>query len=271
MIVRVSSRKPNWLTTTLDALRTDGCAVVEDVLEAPMLSAVREGLYAGLELVQSRIGTERLRRAGEIGVVRAPMLASDAFFRLLESPQILQIVDATVSPTAILHLQNGFLLPPAQPGDETRFQRNFHRDFPRVLNGYVCSINTLIAIDEFTADNGATVVVPGTHQASSAPSEERLERDAVPAECEAGSMIVFDSTLWHAAGKNATAHDRCAVNQQFTRSYFKQQIDYVRCLGTERVLRQAARTQQLLGWYTRVPDSLEQYYSEERVYRAGQG
>ncbi len=257
--------------TVLEALRTDGCAVVEEVFDTSTLDAVREGLYAGRELVQSRIGVDRLERAGEIGVVRVPMLASDAFFRLLEAPEILEIVDATVSPTAILHLQNGFLLPPAQPGNETRFQRSFHRDFPRVLNGYVCSINTLIAIDEFTADNGATVVVPGTHQSASAPDKEILERDAVPAECAAGSMIVFDSTLWHAAGRNATAQDRCAVNQQFTRSYFKQQMDYVRCLGEERVFRQSERTQQLLGWYTRMPDSLEQYYSDERVYRAGQG
>lgn len=245
--------------------------MVEDVFDAATLDAVRDGLYAGRELVQSRIGIDRLQRAGELGVVRVPMLASDAFFRLLEAPEILEIVDATVSPTAILHLQNGFVLPPAQPADGAPFQRSFHRDFPRVLNGYLCSINTLIAIDEFTAGNGATIVVPGTHQSSSPWPEEVLARDAVAAECGAGSMIVFDSTLWHAAGQNSTAQDRCAVNQQFTRSYFKQQMDYVRCLGAQRILSRQERTQQLLGWYTRIPDSLEQYYSEERVYRAGQG
>jgi ectoine hydroxylase-related dioxygenase (phytanoyl-CoA dioxygenase family) len=96
---------------------------------------------------------------------------------------------------------------------------------------------------------------------------------AVPAECPAGSMIVFDSTLWHAAGQNRSGRHRLAINQQFTRSYVKQQVDYVRALGDEVVLGQNPRTQQLLGWYTRVVTSLDECYRppEERLYRSGQG
>lgn len=266
-IARVSSKHRDRLTAVLDALRTDGCAVLEDVFDHATLAAIRKGLRAGLALVREEVGDAALERTGELGVVRAPMLAADAFFRLLETPELLEIVDAALSPAAILHLQNGFVLPPALPGDEGRFQRQFHRDFPRVLNGFVCSINTLVAVDEFTFDNGATLVVPGSHQRHDGPDTSAT----IPVECAAGSVVVFDSTLWHAAGRNATAQDRCAVNQQFTHSFFKQQLDYVRLLGEERILRQPPRTQQLLGWYTRVPESLEQYYREERVYRSGQG
>jgi ectoine hydroxylase-related dioxygenase (phytanoyl-CoA dioxygenase family) len=84
---------------------------------------------------------------------------------------------------------------------------------------------------------------------------------------------VFDSTLWHAAGRNASPRDRLGINQQFTRSFLKQQIDYVRALGDEVVERQAPRTQQLLGWYTRVVTSLDEFYrpTEARLYRSGQG
>jgi ectoine hydroxylase-related dioxygenase (phytanoyl-CoA dioxygenase family) len=266
-IARISAGDPRRLSAVLEALRSDGCAILENVLDAATLSRVRRGLYKGLALVRARVGEAALERTGEIGVVRAPMLASDAFFGLLEAPELLEVVDAALSPTAILHLQNGFVLPPAVAGDESRFQRRFHRDFPRVLNGFVCSINTLIAVDDFTVENGATVVIPGSHQSHEPPDTAA----AIPAECSAGSVLVFDSTLWHAAGRNATAEDRCAVNHQFTQSFFKQQLDYVRCLGEERIRRLSPRTQQLLGWYTRVPESLEQYYSAERVYRAGQG
>ena len=85
-------------------------------------------------------------------------------------------------------------------------------------------------------------------------------------------MIVFDSTLWHAAGANSSGRDRLAVNHQFTRSYIKQQVDYVRALGDETVTALPARTQQLLGWYTRVVTSLDEYYQTAgRRYRAGQG
>ena len=86
-------------------------------------------------------------------------------------------------------------------------------------------------------------------------------------------MVVFDSTLWHAAGANTSGKDRLAINHQFTRSYIKQQLDYVRALGDATVLAQPPRTQQLLGWYTRVVTSLDEYYrsENERLYRKGQG
>jgi ectoine hydroxylase-related dioxygenase (phytanoyl-CoA dioxygenase family) len=86
-------------------------------------------------------------------------------------------------------------------------------------------------------------------------------------------MVVFDSTLWHAAGANMSGKDRVAINHQFTRSYIKQQIDYVRALGDKLILAQKPRTQQLLGWYTRVVTSLDEYYrpEAERLYRRGQG
>ena len=86
-------------------------------------------------------------------------------------------------------------------------------------------------------------------------------------------MIVFDSTLWHCAGRNASGKDRLAINHQFTRSYIKQQIDYVRALGEPAVTRLPPRTQQLLGYYTRVVTSLDEYYrpGDQRLYRAGQG
>lgn len=83
-------------------------------------------------------------------------------------------------------------------------------------------------------------------------------------------MVVFDSTVYHAAGQNRSGKDRLSINHQFTRSFFKQQIDYVRLLGDEAL---PARTQQLLGWYTRVVTSLDEYYrpAHERLYRADQG
>ena len=142
-----------------------------------------------------------------------------------------------------------------------------------MLNGYVASINVMFAIDEFSSETGATLVVPGTHQQTSLPDQEFLQRNAVPAECPAGSMVVFDSTLWHAAGVNTSGKDRLAINHQFTRSYIKQQIDYVRALGDPTVLEQAPRTQQLLGWHTRAVTSLAEYYlpEDERLYRKGQG
>jgi ectoine hydroxylase-related dioxygenase (phytanoyl-CoA dioxygenase family) len=258
----------------LEGLRYQGFAVIENVLSRAHVAELRARMYAVQPRIVADVGQDRLDRAGERGVLRLMMKYDPHFLSLLEVPEVLAIVDATVSPTAILHLQNGFILPPVAPGASLEvFQTSYHRDFPRLLNGYLASVNVFVALDDFTADNGATLVVPGTHQQEPAPSAAYNRANAIPVICPSGSLIAFDSTLIHAAGHNASSQDRLAINMQFTRSYIKQQIDYVRALGDALILQQAPRTQQLLGWYTRVVTSLDEYYrpAEERLYRGGQG
>jgi ectoine hydroxylase-related dioxygenase (phytanoyl-CoA dioxygenase family) len=270
----LSARRPGWLGDAVASVRDDGYAIVEDVLPPDVLDRTRRAMYAVQARIRDDIGPDRLERAGELGVLRLMLGYDESFCGLLEREEILELVDATVSPTAVLHLQNGLILPP-QPREARAevFQTSFHQDFPRHLGGYVASINVFLAIDAFTEENGATLLVPGSHQQPDRPDEATIASTAIPALCPAGSAIVFDSTLWHAAGHNRSANDRLAINQQFTRSFIKQQIDYVRALGDAAILRQRPRTQQLLGWYTRVVTSLDEYYrpSGERLYRGGQG
>jgi ectoine hydroxylase-related dioxygenase (phytanoyl-CoA dioxygenase family) len=274
MLTLSSQHDTDWLEQGVAALRYTGCAVVTDVLSADFLTRTREAMYEAQRAIQADVGVDRLERAGELGVLRLALGYNDHFFRFLELPEVLAIVDNSVSKTAVLHLQNGLILPSFPSGDVPKtFQTTFHQDFPRYLNGYLASVNIFFAIDEFTETNGATLVIQGTHQQPERPPDNYLEANKVPVVCPAGSMLVFDSTLWHAAGANVSGNDRLAINHQFTRSYFKQQVDYVRALGDEKVLEQQPRTQQLLGWYTRVVTSLDEFYrpSEERLYRSGQG
>jgi ectoine hydroxylase-related dioxygenase (phytanoyl-CoA dioxygenase family) len=273
MITVDCRRDESWLVRVLEALQHAGVAIVTGVLDDDLLVETREHLYNAQSRIRADVGEERLTRAGELGVLRLLLGYDPFFFRFLALPEVLAVVDAAISDTAILHVQNGLVLPPATEAERTIFQRRFHRDFPRILNGYPMSVNTFFAIDEFNPDTGSTQLVPGTHQREGMPPEWYLEEAAVSSECPAGSMIVFDSTLWHAAGVNSSGRDRMALNQQFTRSWVKQQVDYVRALGDEAVLAQPPRTQQLLGWYTRVVTSLDEYYrpAEDRLYRGGQG
>jgi ectoine hydroxylase-related dioxygenase (phytanoyl-CoA dioxygenase family) len=273
-MLRINCNSNNWLPFVLEAIRDQGCAVVEGALAPAMLADARAAMYRAQKKIHEEVGYERLQQAGELGVLRLMLKFEPIFLSFLEIKELLAIVDNTVSSTAILHLQNGFVLP-SLPPDKTPsiFQNRFHQDFPRVFNGYMASINVMFAIDEFTASNGATVVALGTQQRVQAPDPLFLESVAVPVEAPPGSMIVFDSTLWHKAGVNTSGNDRLAINHQFTRSVLKQQIDYVRALGDAMILAQQPRTRQLLGWATRVVSSLDEYYQPEgkRLYQRGQG
>lgn len=273
-MIRTSCKSAKWLEDTLEALTHVGCVIVEDMLDRERIETTRKKLYSVRDEIVREIGGQKLEDANELGVLRIMMKFDPYFTTYLRLPEMLSVVDAVVSDTAVLHLQNGFILPSVSESTAAAaFQHSFHRDFPRYLEGYVCSVNILYAIDDFSEANGGTLVVPGTHQKAAPPEREYMERHAIAAECPAGSALIFDSTLWHAAGRNRSGKDRLAINHQFTRSFFKQQIDYVRALGEAALAGEPERSKQLLGYYTRVPTSLHEYYrpEAERLYRKGQG
>jgi ectoine hydroxylase-related dioxygenase (phytanoyl-CoA dioxygenase family) len=266
-------RKAEDLPAILEALRFQGYAVVEDLLPGEMLEELRKRLPPAFEAFKQAVPAERLAASGERGIVRLPMLFDSYFLKLLELPQLLAILDATVGSTAIMHLQNAFLTPPRPVGEGEVFQETFHRDFPRVIGGVLLSLNVFIALDDFSRYNGCTQVAPGTHQREVHPSVELLDCLAVDVEGPAGTALVFDSTLWHRGGQNQSERLRMAINMQFTKSYFRQQMDYPRALPTTLTDSLPERTRQLLGFYVRVPASLAEYYvpPSERLYRPGQG
>ena len=93
---------------------------------------------------------------------------------------------------------------------------------------YVC--NSMWLLDDFTLENGATRVVPGSHRSGKHP-KDALE-DATqqhPEEIQliapAGTVIVFNSHLWHAGGLNQTDSPRHGMLAYYTRRDHKQLTD----------------------------------------------
>ncbi|MEZ4704609.1 MAG: phytanoyl-CoA dioxygenase family protein [Bdellovibrionota bacterium] len=269
----ISSKHPEWKDYTLRHFSESGYSIVTDVFSRSEVNEIKERMYSVQSLIESEIGQQRLQRAGEKGVLRLMMKYDPFFTSFLENAFLLQVVDHVLGNTCIMHLQNGFILPKEKENEKKVFQTTFHRDFNRNFNGLIVSVNALVTISEFSKKNGGTLILPGSHQNHLDIKTLEQQIQSTPIECPEGSIVFFDSTLVHAAGQNLSNNDRLAINHQFTKSYFKQQIDYVRALGDNTIEGLTPRTQQLLGWYTRVVTSLDEYYqpSENRLYRSGQG
>ena len=82
----------------------------------------------------------------------------------------------------------------------------------------------------------------------------------------------MDSTVWHRDQPNQSGQPRLGVDNQFVLPFIKPHIDHVRALGPERVSGLPERLRQLLGWYSRVPANLDEFYvpAEQRLYRPDQ-
>src|SRR6266849_582898 len=131
MVAASRQRNRNWGRKVIQEVRSAGYAVVEDVLSDSFLQATREAMYRTQEAIALDVGKERLLRAGESGVLRLMLKYDSHFFQFLEIPELLILVGGTVSDTAIMHLQNGFILPSSSKRQtRARFQNTFHQDFP---------------------------------------------------------------------------------------------------------------------------------------------
>ena len=70
--------------------------------------------------------------------------------------------------------------------------------------------NVAWCLDDFTEENGATRIVPDSHRLHTAPTEADQDRATRPACAPAGSIIAFESRLWHKTGNNHTENTKRA-------------------------------------------------------------
>jgi hypothetical protein len=105
---------------------------------------------------------------------------------------------------------------------------------------------TVWAIDDFTPDNGATVIIPGSHTWGDDRAGTREE--AIPAVMPAGSVMFFLGTTWHGGGENRTDAARFAITHQYCEAYLRQQENYLLELSRERVRAMTPELQSLVGY-----------------------
>ncbi|MDZ7734243.1 MAG: phytanoyl-CoA dioxygenase family protein [Acidimicrobiia bacterium] len=82
--------------------------------------------------------------------------------------------------------------------------------------------NTMWALTDFTEANGATRIVPGSHRWDHDPEYGR-EYDSIPAEMNAGDVLVWHGSLWHGGGGNHTEDRRVGIAMNYCAGYIRQQ------------------------------------------------
>lgn len=149
---------------------------------------------------------------------------------------------------------------------------NVHRDIRFFSGDFPLMLNMLIMLDDFTLENGATYLLAKSHLKENKPTDEEFYEKSDRAVGKKGDILFFNSNLWHAAGINTTDQVRRAITITFTKPFMKQQLDYSRAIGYENVEKLSIELQQLIGFYSRIPSNLEEWYQkpEQRFYRPGQ-
>jgi ectoine hydroxylase-related dioxygenase (phytanoyl-CoA dioxygenase family) len=138
------------------------------------------------------------------------------------NPVLLGVAERILGSNFVLLMQNGVINPPSTK----HYQTNWHRDLN--YQHWVCSrplaLSALFCLDRFSRETGGTHILMGTHLKEEFPSEEFVRRYEEVVEARPGSIILFDSMLFHRAGHNSSTIVRRAVNHVIGVPILGQQI-----------------------------------------------
>ena len=156
---------------------------------------------------------------------------------------------------------------------EHPYLSDMHRDVRTFMGNTKLLIQMIITLDDFNLLNGATYFLSGSHKTARRPGEVDFYDCADRANAPKGSIILFNSNIWHAAGRNFTPKPRRALTLGFSPPYIKPQFDYCRFLGYDFVSTLSPELRQVIGYNARIPENLNEYYQPVhlRMYQPDQG
>ena len=104
------------------------------------------------------------------------------------------------------------------------------------------------------------------------PTDEEFFSKAIQATGKRGDILIFNANVWHSSAPNKTQEDRKAIPFTISKSFMKQLLDYPRAIGYDKMDLFSSEMQQLLGYHSRVPASLDEWYQpeENRFYKKNQ-
>lgn len=200
-------------------LERDGCAVVDRVASRETLARVEAEMapyIAANGQGPDGFSGRHTRRTGGL-IARSPTARE-----LVEHPTVIGGVSAVLGHATNfqLHLTQMISI---EPGESAQ---SIHRDqwafdffpFPK---GYEVQCNTIWAMTDFSEENGATRVIPGSHR-----YEDRLsfvESDTEAAEMEAGSVLFYTGSIYHGGGANHSDAVRAGLNITYNVAWLRQE------------------------------------------------
>lgn len=201
------------------------------------------------------------------GMVHNCFLRGATMLSHLEKSELRTCLDKLLCKNAIIYAYQSSSLPP----NNDNYGARIHVDCPRFIDGYRTNLGYILALDNFTSENGGTYVLPGSHLKSEAPTNEEFNNHAIQLTCNKGDAIFFDARLYHKAGFNYSKSWRHAITINFCRPFMRSRFDFPKMIDLDK-LNINPSAKKFLGYDVRMPSNLNEFYlpEKERLYKGGQ-
>ena len=203
--------------TSLLHLAVNGFCVLDDVIPADRCDEIR-----------ARVATAVGREGGaypspdQVGFVPSVINHEQSFAPYLADRRLMALLESVLGPHVRISFTSAIINEPGNARGRWHadwpFNQNNAGHVPAPYPDAVMHITTLWMLSPFGGENGGTLVVPGSHRSTTNPTADDCAVQAekpFPGETQAagpaGSVLVFDSRLWHATAPNRTDEPRVAL------------------------------------------------------------
>jgi ectoine hydroxylase-related dioxygenase (phytanoyl-CoA dioxygenase family) len=235
---------PAVVDADLAAVERDGYVIVEGLLTAADCAEIKAAV--GPHLNKAGRNTFEGLRTRRLYNVLTKTRVCDA---LAEHPRILALLDRLFLPNYLLSQLQAIDI---NSGEQAQLMHHDDGMYPIARPRPPLSAATIWAIDAFTNDNGATVVVPGSHRWDSdrRPTGEDHQISVV---MPPGSCVFFVGTLWHGGGANHSARSRLAITAQYCEPWLRPQENFTLSTPRETVQMVSEDLRRMLGYSIHPP------------------
>lgn len=227
----------------LSRVERDGYTLIEDAIAPDLVDELVDALDRLVVDLDVRPAGNRFEGGRTLRIYN--LLAHDEVFRQVPvHPEVLPVVDGVLGPGCLVSSLSSIDIRPGEVAQP------IHADdqlipIPKPHPPTVC--NTMWALTDFTEQNGATRIMPGTHLADRSP-ELGADHESIPAVMPKGSVLLWHGSLWHGGGANRTDDRRVGIAMNYCAGYVRQQENQQLGLPPELVATFEPRLQELVGY-----------------------
>jgi len=190
------------------------------------------------------------------GTLLACPIYGGKFLDVLENTNFFQPFNWILGDTCIIWVYTSSCLAPNSINATSRI----HVDRPHFIPNFNEGVGSLILLNDFTEENGATWFLPASQKYAEQPDEDFFYKNAKRLIAAKGSVFYFNLRMWHAGGTNTTDNWRNALGIGMIRPYYKQRIDLPRSMASVDISSLSDFAKQKLGYFSQPPISINEFY-----------
>lgn len=228
----------------VERLERDGYTVLEAILSPAETDALAAAVRRLEQDLAIQPATNPFEGRNTLRVYN--LLARDPIFQAIAAhPATLPLVEAVLDRGCLVSSLSSISI---LPGEVAQL---VHADdqlipLPRPHVPVVC--NTMWALTDFTADNGATRLLPGSHHQARAPELFEDVGGMIPAVMPRGSVLVYHGSLWHGGGANHSDAPRIGLAMNYCAGWIRQQENQLLGIPRELARTFSPRLRKLVGY-----------------------